>query len=122
MFAAQPDGSNPIDHFELAIRQANPDGTLGDGLVVLAFDNNAGCNIFFGYVGQYGICNNRPTIGQILADAGLPPEVVGPLAPVLGPLGDAMGDGNGPLIPGTPTALPYQPVPFLPTIPFLILP
>jgi hypothetical protein len=121
--SATPHGSGTtIDQFNVglqALRDEHPEHNTN--ILLLHFDNNVGCGLDLAG-NPIGICNDRPGLGDVLTDLGIPGYVLGPFGPVLDPLNAAIGDGNGPLIPGTPTAIPYQPIPFLPVIPFLILP
>lgn len=92
----------------------------------IRFDQNnydkgsAGCQVHFGRddngdakVKNFSICDERDLVGDF-NQLGL-----GALAPIAQALPISP---NGALITGTPTAIPFQPVPLLPNIPFVLLP
>lgn len=87
------------------------------GFIGLRFHSLDGCSIQAGALGGAAICNNRPQPSELLVDFGL-----APLTPATDPLDGMLYNSNGELITGTGLTVPNQPIPFLPLLPFVLLP
>lgn len=104
------------DEFKIAVESFLPEAP---GYIGLRFNSVQGCFLALGPLtsDEISLCDDRPQPSDVFVDNGL-----APLAPVVFPLDGVLYNSDGELISGTGTALPYQPIPFLPIVPFLILP
>lgn len=87
------------------------------GFIGLRFHSLEGCNIQAGALGGAALCSDRAQPSQLVTDFGL-----APLSPIFAPLDGQLYNSDGEVITGTGLTLPNQPIPFLPLVPFVLLP